>query len=234
MPVMIARGDGPGHGMSAVGEDAGVAGVKHGPVRDDREPERRRRFSGARTAAAGLRSLHAGSGRVFAAVTLMPALLAVAWLVPGAGLLLAGRLLPMPMVIVFGTLAVALCYFAMRRLPARWPRFSGAAARSAGRRAVADDGDRGRVRAVAGVVPVRAGLRGQRSRRLPAVRVLDRHARDGADSGVGRLLRRGPGAGLRDPRGSPCPGVRSPRRSCRGCRWCSRAGRGWAGSAGRC
>ena len=126
MPVMIARGDGPGHGISAAGEDAGVAGVKHGPVRDDREPERRRRFGGARTAAAGLRSLHSGSGRVFAAVTLMPALLAVAWLVPGTGLLLAGRLLPMPMVIVSGTLAVALCYFAMRRLPARWPRFSGA------------------------------------------------------------------------------------------------------------
>jgi hypothetical protein len=73
-----------------------------------------------------LRSLHAGSGRVFAAVTLVPALLAVAWLVPGAGLLLAGRLLPVPMVIVSGTLAVALCYFAMRRLPARWPRFGGA------------------------------------------------------------------------------------------------------------
>src|SRR5580693_2757324 len=126
MPVMIARGDSPGHGTSTVGEDAGVAGVEHGPVRDDKEPERRRRFSGARTAAGGLRSLHAGSGRVFAGVTLLPALLAVAWLMPGAGLLLAGRLLPLPMVIVSGTLAVALCYFAMRRLPAGWPRFSGA------------------------------------------------------------------------------------------------------------
>jgi hypothetical protein len=59
-------------------------------------------------------------------VTLVPALLAVAWLVPGAGLLLAGRLLPVPMMIVSSTLAVALCYFAMRRLPARWPQFGGA------------------------------------------------------------------------------------------------------------
>jgi hypothetical protein len=59
-------------------------------------------------------------------VTLLPALLAVAWLVPGAGLLLVGRLLPVPMVIVSGTLAGALCYFAMRRLPAAWARFSGA------------------------------------------------------------------------------------------------------------
>ncbi len=52
-----------------------------------------------------------------------PALLAVAWLVPGIGMLLAGRLLAMPMVIIFVPLAVAVCYFAMRRLPARWPGF---------------------------------------------------------------------------------------------------------------
>ena len=112
--------------MSAVGEDAGVAGVEHGPVRDDQEPERRRRFSGARMLVGGLRFVLAGSGRVFAAVTLLPAVLAAAWLVPGAGLLLAGRLLPVPMMIAFGSLAAALCYFAMRRLPAKWPRFSGA------------------------------------------------------------------------------------------------------------
>jgi hypothetical protein len=56
-------------------------------------------------------------------VTLAPALLAVAWLVPGTGMLLAGRLLPVPMVIIFVPLAVALCYFATRRLPAGWPRF---------------------------------------------------------------------------------------------------------------
>ncbi len=55
-----------------------------------------------------------------------PALLAVAWLVPGIGMLLAGRLLPVPMVIIFVPLAVALCYFAMRRMPARWPRFGAA------------------------------------------------------------------------------------------------------------
>jgi hypothetical protein len=63
-------------------------------------------------------------------VTLAPALLAVAWLVPGTGMLLAGRLLPVPMVIVFAALAVALCYFAMRRLPVSWPR-SGTAERDA-------------------------------------------------------------------------------------------------------
>jgi hypothetical protein len=59
-------------------------------------------------------------GWVFAAVTIAPALLAVAWLVPGTGMLLAGRLMPLPMVIIFVPLAVALCYFAMRRLPVSW------------------------------------------------------------------------------------------------------------------
>jgi hypothetical protein len=61
-------------------------------------------------------------GWLFAAVTQAPALLAVAWLVPGTGMLLADRLLALPMVIIFVPLAVALCYFAMRRLPVSWPR----------------------------------------------------------------------------------------------------------------
>jgi hypothetical protein len=57
---------------------------------------------------------------VFAAVTQLPALLAVAWLVPGIGTLLAGRLLALPMLIIFVPLALALCYFAMRQAPVRW------------------------------------------------------------------------------------------------------------------
>jgi hypothetical protein len=59
-------------------------------------------------------------GWVFAAVTVVPALLAIAWLVPGTGMLLAGRLLPLPALIIFAALALALCYFAMRQLPVRW------------------------------------------------------------------------------------------------------------------
>ena len=61
-------------------------------------------------------------GWAFAAITQAPAVLAVAWLLPGAGMLLAGRLLPLPMVIICVPFAVALCYFAMRRLPVSWPR----------------------------------------------------------------------------------------------------------------
>jgi hypothetical protein len=65
-------------------------------------------------------------GRAFAAITVAPTLLAIAWLVPGTGMLLAGRLLAVPMVIIFVPLAVALCYFAMGRLPVSWPRFNAA------------------------------------------------------------------------------------------------------------
>ena len=53
----------------------------------------------------------------------MPALLAAAWLLPAFPLLLAGRLSPPPMVFMFVPLAAALCYFAVRQLPATWPAF---------------------------------------------------------------------------------------------------------------
>ena len=86
-------------------------------------------------------------GWVFAAVTVAPALLAVAWLAPGIGMLLPGRLVPVPMVIIFVPLAVALSYFAMRRLPARWPGFGAS-------------GEGGRVSAVAvlAMVVIAAGF----------------------------------------------------------------------------
>jgi len=63
------------------------------------------------------------SGWLFAALTQLPALLAIAWLVPGFAMLLAGRLTPAPMVIIFVPLAGALCYFTMRQIPVSWPRF---------------------------------------------------------------------------------------------------------------
>lgn len=72
-------------------------------------------------------------GWVFAAVTQLPALLAIAWLVPATGMLLTGRLLALPLLIIFAPLALALCYFATRQLPVRWRDPAGAAdARAAG------------------------------------------------------------------------------------------------------
>ena len=125
--------------------DADVVEAKHAPVRDGEDTKPWPRFRSARTAAEWCRAAYSGAaargrriaargrrrarsrpevtGWAFAAVTQAPALLAVAWLVPGIGMLLAGRLSPLPMVIIFVPLAVALCYFAMRRLPVRWPRF---------------------------------------------------------------------------------------------------------------
>ena len=60
-------------------------------------------------------------GLVFAAVTVVPALVAAAWLLPGLPLLLTGRLTAPPMVFMSAPLAVGLCYFALRQLPASWP-----------------------------------------------------------------------------------------------------------------
>ena len=64
-------------------------------------------------------------GWLFGAVTVVPAMLAAAWLLPAFPLLLAGRFSARPMVFMFAPLAVGLCYFAVRQLPASWPAFRG-------------------------------------------------------------------------------------------------------------
>ena len=96
--------------------------AKHESVLTTGEQRRRGWVSGARPVRLARRWPWL-PGWAFAAVTQAPALLAIAWLVPGIGMLLAGRLVPIPMLIMFVPLAVALCYFAMRRLPVGWPRF---------------------------------------------------------------------------------------------------------------
>ena len=72
---------------------------------------------------------HAAAG-LFGAVTVVPALLAAAWLLPGLPLLLAGRLTAPPLVFMFSPLAVGLCYVALRQHPARWPGFRAGAAQT--------------------------------------------------------------------------------------------------------
>src|SRR5215472_12734738 len=63
------------------------------------------------------------AGWLFGAVTVVPAMLVAAWLLPAFPLLLGDRLSARPMVFMFVPLAAALCYFAVRGLPAAWPTF---------------------------------------------------------------------------------------------------------------
>jgi hypothetical protein len=132
--------DGPAGSAPVTGE-ADAAGQGHGSVRDEigqqpgpalalpaavtggllalRRSYRRAAEEGARLAERWWWL----PGRAFGVVTMAPALLAIALLVPGTGMLLAGRLLPVPLLIIFVPLAVALCYFGMRGLPVQWPLF---------------------------------------------------------------------------------------------------------------
>ncbi len=74
-------------------------------------------------------SAHDSGGRagwLFGAMTVVPAMLAAAWLLPGLSLLLADRLSPLPMVFMFAPLAFGLCFFAIRQLPTTWPTWRAA------------------------------------------------------------------------------------------------------------
>jgi hypothetical protein len=56
----------------------------------------------------------------FTQLTLLPVLLALAWLIPGAALLMGGRLRPAPMLLICAPLAVILIAAALRRVPGQW------------------------------------------------------------------------------------------------------------------
>ena len=71
---------------------------------------------------------------------MLPALLAAAWLLPAFPLLLAGRLSARPMVFMFAPLAAALCYFAVRQLPAAWPAFREATSKAKAKAKAEDTG----------------------------------------------------------------------------------------------
>ena len=88
-----------------------------GADRADR-PDRQPRYPDA--AAAG-----------FARVTVLPAILVMAWLLVGLPLLLAGAFLPTPMLLIAVLLAVALGV-GLQRVPVRWPRALPRAAQAEG------------------------------------------------------------------------------------------------------
>jgi hypothetical protein len=85
----------------------------------------------------GVREASGPGGRALALITAMPAILLVAWLVPGIALLLAHRFLPGPMALISVPVAVALTILIAREVPGRWPAPTASAApraRSARRR----------------------------------------------------------------------------------------------------
>ena len=69
--------------------------------------------------------MHRGAtagGKAFAIVTVLPALMIMAWLLTGLPLLLANRFFPVPMVLISVPVAVGLVLMASRQLPGRWPK----------------------------------------------------------------------------------------------------------------
>ena len=99
------------------------------PAADEKTIRLRPRAPAARPPREPAASPQRAPGRVaaglFGAVTVVPALVATAWLLPGLPLLLAGRLTAPPLVFMFSPLALGLCYVALRQRPARWPAFQG-------------------------------------------------------------------------------------------------------------
>jgi hypothetical protein len=62
------------------------------------------------------------AGLALARLTVLPAVLVVAWLIPGLPLLLGGDFLPVPMLLISVPLAAALTVNGLRAVPAAWPR----------------------------------------------------------------------------------------------------------------
>jgi hypothetical protein len=121
--LAIARGLGAARALDqisrAVGQTRAAAESSLAPVtqawRRIRPPPSRR-GQDARARSADI------AGMVLARLTVLPAVLILAWLIPGVPLLLAGHFLPVPMTLVSVSLAVALTVNGLRVVPARWPR----------------------------------------------------------------------------------------------------------------
>ena len=62
------------------------------------------------------------AGMALARLTSLPVIVVMAWLLPGLPLLLAGRFLPVPMLLIAVPLTVALAASGLRLVPGRWPR----------------------------------------------------------------------------------------------------------------
>jgi hypothetical protein len=61
------------------------------------------------------------AGRTFGRLTVLPAIVITAWLLTGLPLLLAGKFLPVPVLLISAPLATALGVNVLQRVPSRWP-----------------------------------------------------------------------------------------------------------------
>ncbi len=92
-------------------------GLRHGVHRGARAASERR----TSPAAAG-RPPEDIAASALARLTTLPALLMMAWLIPGLPLLLAGDFVPIPMLLISAPLLVALVANGLRVVPSAWPR----------------------------------------------------------------------------------------------------------------
>ena len=66
-------------------------------------------------------SAREGTGRGFARLTVLPAIIVVGWLLPGLPLLFAGAFAPVPMLLIAAPLITALAVNVLHRIPGHWP-----------------------------------------------------------------------------------------------------------------
>jgi len=140
----VDDGNGPGNDASTLTIPASVAPAAEAPAGARRPRRNLLRATGraasrvgafagiTRPARAGPAAVQIGhpvkirpadiAGTVFARLTVLPAVLVVAWLIPGVLLLLVGNLLPIPMILIWVSVAVVLTVNGLRVVPASWPR----------------------------------------------------------------------------------------------------------------
>jgi hypothetical protein len=110
-----AGADGPARAAADTRASTAVAAIGSSQPARPAEPGQPGRPSQPRPGATRL------PGTIFAAITVVPALLVMAWLLAGLPLLLANRFSDIPMLIITVPLAVALIFVVGRELPSAWP-----------------------------------------------------------------------------------------------------------------
>jgi hypothetical protein len=220
-----ADAGGPEPGDHGAGPAPGEPGTGAGTAPGQRGPERRRgslpAWSSARTWLAGAgwaeaaRRLRqwadrhpgyvAAGGTGFARITVLPAILVMAWLLVGLPLLLVGAFLPAPTLLIAVPVAVVLAA-GLRQVPRTWPRALPGAARAAARalsgpapaEARAQPGtDPAEARALPGADPAEAptvtGADPAQAPALPGADPAEAHVLPEASPAEARAPRREPG-----------------------------------------